>query len=353
MKHQTVSALGAALALTLVAPQVGSAGSTDTTTSSEQTSVRFFRAIPFDAGGAFWYLADELGYFEEANIDAEVSTGQGAATAVAAVIADEAEIGQVSADSYLNALDQGAELVAFWQFVPTGVFGMAWDGSNITGVEDLSGKKVGVIGPSSATFFAAKLILSAAGVDPDEVEFVNLGAETPQAYAALRDGTVDALGTWDAQVLAIRAAAEAEGETEFLDNLVYEPSQDFLGDVLITNRQFYDENRDVLVDFTDAIKRGIEAMAADPEEAMRVTAANNPAILADDPAQQGILELRIDTLLRDGTFDHDAIERSLGLYFDNGIITADPADLDIPALFPNDVASAVAGEEPSSTSTTT
>jgi NitT/TauT family transport system substrate-binding protein len=312
-----------------------------TTAPVEEANVRFFRSIPFDAGGAFWYLAQDKGYFDEEKIVGEVSTGQGAATAVAAVVAGEAEIGQVSIDTYLNALAQGGDLVAFWQFIPSGVFGMAWDGSKVSGPEDLAGKRVGVIGPTSATFFSAKLILSTNGVDPSQVEFINLGAQTPQAYAALRDGTIDALGTWDAQITAIRQAAEDEGRTEFLENLVYEPSNDYQGDVLITKKSFFDENQDIVVRFTRAMVRGIEAMGEDPEEAMRVTEAGNPAIRADDVAQQKILQLRIDTLLTDGTFDHDEIERVLDLYYENEIITSDPSQLDVPTLFPNDVADEV------------
>lgn len=349
-KNTVWKAVAAAPAAT-AAPTTAAAGATAAPTTAaapaapmQEAKIRFFRSIPFDAGGAFWYLAKDKGYFKEQKLNAEVSTGQGAATAVAAVIAGEAEIGQVSADSFLNAVGQGADLVAFWQFIPSGVFGLAWDSTRLSGPSALRGKRIGVIGPSSATFFSAKLLLAQNGINFNDVQFVNLGAATPAAYAALRDGTVDALGTWDAQITAIRQAAVDENRTAFLQNLQYRSIKDYLGDVLITSRKYYKDNSDVLVRFAKAMSKGAQAMRDDPDDAMYVTAMNNPALRATDKAQRAILELRIKpegAIQTDGTFDLNEINRALKLYFTNGIINPDPAKLDVKSLFTNDIATAV------------
>lgn len=304
--------------------------------------VSYFRPLPFDAGGAYYYVAQEQGLFDAEGVTATIKTGRGGAgTATAALISGSVEIAQGSVDSYISAISQGAEIVAFWNFLKPGVFGIMLNTEKVPTVADLKGKTVGVIGASSSTLSVLKLMLVEAEIAIADVKVVYLGCCTAQ-YQALVDGTVDAIGTWDAQVTSIVATAAKENKD--ISNLKYVQSDKFLGDILITSKDYLKNSPENLAGFMKAMTNGMSVMDTDPQLALDIAAKNIPNMDPKDPAQRATMDLRSATTFRDGKWDYELLATALALYEKAGLITVDPAVIDIERLFPSVVTDMVANK---------
>ncbi len=68
---------------------------------------------------------------------------------------------------------------------------VALDGSGITDIESLKGKKVSIGAPGSGTEIIALRVLEAAGLDPKK-DIEPVGLSVAESVAAIRDGSVDA-----------------------------------------------------------------------------------------------------------------------------------------------------------------
>ncbi len=91
--------------------------------------------------------------------------------------------------------------------------------AKIEEIGDITGHKVGVIGGTSANIALLKVILSAAGVDPDKVAVAQFG--TTQLEDLAKDNTLDAylaVGPLDSKITAdaIAATAKMKGAPKFL-----------------------------------------------------------------------------------------------------------------------------------------
>lgn len=308
----------------------------------EPVKIRFFRSIPFDASGAWWYIAQDKGYFAEQGIEATVSTGSGAGTAMAALIGNSVEIANSNADSQINAMAEGAQVVSYWQYVKhEGIFGVLANGSNgIKTIADLKGKKIGMIGPASATYSVAKVLLAQNGLSEKDVEFVSLNCCTAQ-YSAMLDKKVDAIGTWDSQILQIRFTAESEGKKEFLDQLVYFDGTGFLGDTFVVSKDYFEKNKETLARFQRAYQKGVKYMADNPGDSLviytKYAKETDKTFDPNNPLHKALIDTRPPKVVMDGSFDYVAMGKSLDTYFKVGLIKTDPKTLDLPKLFPNDV----------------
>jgi TRAP transporter TAXI family solute receptor len=93
------------------------------------------------------------------------------------------------------------------------------DSKKIKGLDDLVGRRIGVVGRTEINIKLLRVILKESGVDPDKVTVVQFGVE--QAAEMVRDTTIDAfmtVGPVDSKITsdAIAATARLRGEPVFL-----------------------------------------------------------------------------------------------------------------------------------------
>jgi TRAP transporter TAXI family solute receptor len=91
--------------------------------------------------------------------------------------------------------------------------------AKISGIDDLSGRRVGIIGRTKANVALLQVILTESGVAPDKVAFKQFG--TSQIAEMAADPTIDAfmaVGPLDSKITAeaLDATARARGEPKFL-----------------------------------------------------------------------------------------------------------------------------------------
>ena len=314
----------------LVLPMGGSLAQT-------RTKVRYVRPFPPDVSIAWYYVGIDKGYFRDAGIDTEIVVGTlGSGGALQQVIAGAGEFASGPADAMFNAVSQGESLVAFWQWIKLGIFGIqARKDRGITKVEDLKGKTIGVLGMASATRYASAMLLARSGIKESDVNMVVLGGGGAAYGPAIERGQVDALGTWDVPKWVVESTA---GDTAFRSQLVYFPAEDYQPDVFTTTRKYYDANKETLVKFLVAMQRANADVAKDIDEAVRITAKYLPAVGSADPAvNRKTVEIRSTSLSPDGRFDYAAYERALPIYQQVGLVKADPKSFKLRETLSNEI----------------
>lgn len=168
--------------------------------------------------GSFYHLpltiAEQLGYFSAEGLEVEIVDFEGGSRALKAVATGSAD---VASGAYEHTLKQQAQGHSFQSFVLQGrapAIGMGISLRTLAHYRspaDLKGTKIGVSAPGSSTNMVADLILSRAGLRPNDVTFVEVGT-AQGALIAFRSGQIDALSNAD-PVLTI---LEQKGEIRLI-----------------------------------------------------------------------------------------------------------------------------------------
>jgi NitT/TauT family transport system substrate-binding protein len=160
-------------------------------------------AIAVGGKAAFYYLpltiSEQLGYFKSEGLDVEISDFAGGAKALQALMGNSAD---VVAGAYEHTINMQARNQIIQEFVLMGrapqiALGVSTKTlPHYKGLADLRGKKIGVSAPGSSTNMVASLVLSRAGIKPNDVSYVGVGTGAA-ALTAVRSGQIDAICNTD------------------------------------------------------------------------------------------------------------------------------------------------------------
>ena len=294
--------------------------------------------------GTMWFdLAKVQGWDKEFGIDLNIerATGSGAVTAL--VVGGGADVGGGVPDALMNAVAQGQDLVAIWKLQPPGApvfWVLGRKDSGINAWKDLKGKKIGILGPASATKYSTDLMLFANGVDPaKDVEYVSLGGVG--AYVeALKAKRVDAVGSWHDPNETVFKPSPLWPELTALPATLYQ------GDVYLARRDWVNKNRDLVVNFNALLMRTMNFFLDNPDKAIDIAKAKIPELATVDREKSiaTIVVLR-PTRSRTGLFDVEDMQKYVPLAVKAGLVKGlDPAKFDASKYFLNDYAQAAAAK---------
>lgn len=143
-------------------------------------------------------LAQELGYFEDQGVNVELVRVTDTTLAADALRAGEGEMANLGLDFTLQMVANGEEIVAVTspnKFLP---FLIACT-DNITSVADIAGVDFAVNRVGSLDYGLSRMVMSAAGLDVETVNYVPIGFTSARAEA-LAAGQVDcatmSIGVW-------------------------------------------------------------------------------------------------------------------------------------------------------------
>jgi putative hydroxymethylpyrimidine transport system substrate-binding protein len=217
------------------------------------------------------YLAEQLGYFDEAGLDVEIQAPADPAAPIKLLAAGETDLAISYEPELALAHEKGLDVVAIGALVNRPLTSMIWlPESGIKGVADLKGKTVATAGiPYQDAFLAT--ILARVDLKPSDVKAVNVGFGL---LPALLGGSAEAMlgGFLNVEGVDLRRRGKNPVVTP-VDQLGV-PTYDEL--VLVADRESLEAEPQKFRLFLAALERGTDAAVARPNAAVKaVLEANN------------------------------------------------------------------------------
>jgi NitT/TauT family transport system substrate-binding protein len=155
-------------------------------------------------------IAESLGYFKAEGLDVTIADFAGGSQALRAVVGGSADVVSGAFEHTLNMQAKGQALRAFalQGRAPQIVLGInPKTMPDFKTVADLKGKKIGVTAPGSSTNVMANFVLAKAGIKPNEVSIIGVGAGNG-AVAAMRSGQIDAISNLDPVITLLQRSGD-------------------------------------------------------------------------------------------------------------------------------------------------
>lgn len=282
----------------------------------------------WNAGFATFLLAQAKGYFADEGLDVQFSLPPSGTQAAQQVIAGGADIALVTPEPVIIGATKGTDLTYFASYYGDWIYSLATlDGSGISKVAGLKGKRIGVTNISSSGATFARAALQITGLSADDATLVPIGVGAQQ-ISAIKAGQVDALALWDTQYQLVKNAGI------HLTDLPVQEMDGVFGGGFVARKSRIDANSDAFVKFGRAFAKGVVYTQANPEAAIKAMwkvqpdtrpAAGTPE--ADGVAQQvKVLQVRLKGLgipagQKDwGTIDPDDVRRAIDFAKKAGLI---------------------------------
>jgi putative hydroxymethylpyrimidine transport system substrate-binding protein len=217
------------------------------------------------------YVAQKLGYFEEAGLDVEIATPSDPAAPVKQVAAGQTDLAISYEPEVALAREQGLDVVAVAALVNQPLTSMIWlKESKIRGIGDLRGKTIATAGiPYQDKFL--ETILARVGLTPTDVKAVNVGFGL---LPALVGGSAQAMLGGYSNVEGVDLRTRGLGPTVTPVDELGVPTYDEL--VLVANRRALAEDPEKFRLFLAALERGTAAAVEQPGAATDAIVEANP-----------------------------------------------------------------------------
>ncbi|HSR93600.1 MAG TPA: ABC transporter substrate-binding protein [Solirubrobacterales bacterium] len=308
-----------ALALTLLALALGLAAcgkkSEEGGAETESLSLTLdFYPNPDHAG---IYMAQKLGYFEEAGLDVSIHTPSDPAAPIKLLAAGQTDLAISYEPEVLLAKEQGLDVVAVGALVDRPLTSLIWlKKSGIGGVAGLRGKTIATAGiPYQDAYL--KTILARAKLTPADVKTVNVGYGL---LPALVGGRAQAMlgGFSNVEGVDLRLRGKDPVITP-VDQLGV-PSYDEL--VLVAKRSRLEEDPQSIRLFLAALARGTAAAVKSPAATTSALLEANSDL--DPKLTRAEVAATLPLLSKSGFMDPPKWNRFIAWMRDNGLISSLP-----------------------------
>lgn len=209
-----------------------------------------------------FYMAVEKGYFRDAGLEIEFDYRY-ETDGVALVGANELHFSLVSGEQVLLARAQGLPVVyvmTWWQDYPVAVTAMSEEA--IRTPADLADKKIGLPGLFGASYVGLRALLSAGGLEEEDVTLDSIGFNQVEALVA---GQEDAV-----VVYANNEPIQLQAQGYTVDVVRVADYMPLASNGLLTNETTIAQEPDLVRRMVQATLKGIADTLDDPEEAYEI-----------------------------------------------------------------------------------
>ncbi len=238
------------------------------------------------------YVAQEKGFYDQANLDVTIQRGTGSADAVAKVGAGAAEVGYADAGSLVVGRAKGAKVTLVAMLMDKGLATVyTYKGSGITKPKDLEGRTVADnAGGGAGILFPALAAIH--GIDTSKVNIVMVDAAAKNPI--LIEKKADAIFTFSTIEPNLKVLAAAKG-MEIVGLSYSDWGLDLYGMGLFALEKMLSERRDVARRWTEATMRAVAWSVENPDEAVALFVKRNQAVSPD--LARGHWRIVVDHLL--------------------------------------------------------
>jgi len=170
------------------------------------------------------------------------------ADVIRALASGSVQLGEAGSSPIAAGLSQGLDISLFWVLdnINDAEALVARNGSGVTSIAALKGRKIGVPFVSTSHFHTL-VALQAAGVNPNDVKIVNL--RPPEVAAAWTRGDIDATYIWD----PVLAKVKQSGTVLTTSGRVAKESGKATFDGFVVSRKFARENPEFVARFVKVL----------------------------------------------------------------------------------------------------
>ncbi|WP_299749332.1 ABC transporter substrate-binding protein [uncultured Tateyamaria sp.] len=256
-----------------------------------ETQVPFALDWKFEGPAAPYFAAIDNGHFGAADLNVEISAGQGSLDAIPKVASGAFPMGFADINSLVKFLDQnpGAPVTAVMMVYDKPPFAIVGRKSlGVSEPKDLEGKVLGAPPPDGAwAQFPAFATANSLDVDKITVEPVGFPTREPM----LAEGNVAAVTgfSFSSFLNLVRLGVPEEDISTIL---MADYGLELYGNAIIVNTDFASANPEIVTGFLTAVAAGWKDAIADPAKAIESLIDRNPA--ADAALETRRLQLAID-----------------------------------------------------------
>lgn len=212
--------------------------------------------------GPAW-IAKEAGFFDKNGLDVELIYVP-PAVLTQAMLARSIPLGLMGATTLIEANLRGADFVLLGSIMHTSSVSFLVTRKEITKVEQLKGKRMGISRYGAASHRILEMALQKLGLDPQkDVSFLQIGS-SPLRTAALKAGNID--GT-------ILAVEESYAASKLGLNVLFDIRKvgiEYLTNDMATTRRFVKENEDIVRRFVKSNVEGIHFFKTHKEKTIEI-----------------------------------------------------------------------------------
>lgn len=328
LKSVRGAAVAAALALTLTAAACGSDDNSSSADGGSSSGAQELTVIlPAPSGIAFYplFVAQDKGFYGD-NLTIKVETADGSTAALQQVLSGQADVCLCSPGPALAGAEKGGEIESVYTLYQSDVFSLVTDGdSDVTSVEDLRGKTIGVdTRGAGAESWAASLLAEAGLNEGQDYEIIATGAGAAP-ITAFRKGEIDAYAAAFIDV----AAMEARGvETTAIP---LPGSEAFFDSMLVVKKELSEKSPELVAALGRGVAMGTIWGEKNPEGVLEIVAKTFPEEVAEEAFAMALLEQTVGLFAlpdsADGKWGYQVPERTATLtqsLVDQGQLTAAP-----------------------------
>lgn len=230
-----------------------------------------------------FYVADSLGYYEEAGLEVELNHHAVGADQFGALVAGQEDMLMASGDEVMQVRARDVSVIytaVVYREYPVAL--IVPDDSDIQSIEDLQGKTVGVPGEYGANWIGLLALLDAAGLTTDDISVESIGFTQASALLA---GHVDAvMGYINNEPIQIASAGMAV-RTFSVDEV-----SPLVANGLVVTDDYLDDEPDLVRAMIEATLRGVQYAIDNPEETVEIAKDYVPT-LTDAEQEASALEV--------------------------------------------------------------